>query len=365
MNMENYPALARATSPTAKAKGLAFVMFERPDLDLAERFLTDFGLTTLERTADRLVMRAAHDVGPAYIATKAQTARFVGYALRVDSDVELAALTKIDGASPVQPLELPGGGKHVQLADPAGFAVWAVAGQQSISAQPTREPLRPNTPEKRSRINGGVRSPLAAATILRPGHCVIGATEFSATSQWYIHHFGMIPSDIQTLSDGTAVLAFLRCDLGEGLADHHTIVVSQNITNSYSHSAFEVIDLDDVATGQEYLLSKKWTHAWGIGRHILGSQIFDYWRDPWGDKIEHYTDGDVFNSSAPTGVSALTSASLYQWGPQVPSDFEKPKLTPAFLIKAIGNVRRSPELSFKKVRMLLSAIEAPARPWKK
>src|SRR5208283_3006890 len=25
-----------------------------------------------------------------------------------------------------------------------------------------------------------------------------------------------------------------------------------------------------------------------LGRHIPGSQIFDYWKDPWGDKPEHY-----------------------------------------------------------------------------
>lgn len=34
---------------------------------------------------------------------------------------------------------------------------------------------------------------------------------------------------------------------------------------------------------------------WGVRRHLLGSQIFDYWYDPSGFTIEHYTDGDVVN----------------------------------------------------------------------
>jgi hypothetical protein len=361
--MDHYPQLARAKAPIVKAQDLAFVMFERPDLDLAERFLIDFGLVCIERTASRLVMRAAHDTGPAYVAIQGPKAKFLGLALRVKSRADLDTLSVANAGSPVQPLDLPAGGWHVRLKDPAGFEVWAVADQAPIGAIPVRAPLPMNTPLGRTRINGGIRPLAGPAKILRPGHCVLGVTEFLANARWYINMFGLIPSDIQTLEDDTPVLAFLRCDRGSELADHHSVVVSQNVTNSYSHSAYEVTDLDDLATGQEHLLSKKWKHAWGIGRHILGSQIFDYWRDPWKDKVEHFTDGDVFDADAPTGVSPLSAASLYQWGPNVPGDFEKPKLTPAFVWKVIGNIRRSPELTVKKVRMLLAAIEAPSRPW--
>ena len=365
LDMHTHSELARAVNPVSKAQDLAFVMVERPDLVLAERFLTDFGFTSLEHTADRLVMRAAQDIGPAYVAIRGPKARFLGHALRVDSRHSLDALSGVKGASAVLPLDLPGGGLHVRLRDPAGFDVWAVAAQHGITAVPVRAPLPVNSVAQRMRLNAGIRLSAGPATILRPGHCVVGVTEFLANARWYMDNFGLIPSDVQTLADGAPVLAFLRCDRGADPADHHSIVIAQNVTNGYSHSAYEVIDLDDVAAGQEHLLAGKWRHAWGIGRHVLGSQIFDYWRDPWGDKIEHFTDGDLFDAAALTGFSTLTAGSLYQWGPPVPSDFEKPKLTPAFLWKAIGNIRRSPELSFRKVRMLLSAIEAPARPWTK
>jgi len=40
---------ARHLSPTTKAAALAYVMFDRPDLDKAERFLSDFGRRMAER----------------------------------------------------------------------------------------------------------------------------------------------------------------------------------------------------------------------------------------------------------------------------------------------------------------------------
>lgn len=43
------------------------------------------------------------------------------------------------------------------------------------------------------------------------------------------------------------------------------------------HCSFEVNDFDSEHVGHEHLLSKGWTNVWGIGRHLLGSQIFDYW----------------------------------------------------------------------------------------
>jgi hypothetical protein len=310
-------------------------------------------------------MRGARGPGPAHVTWKAAKPCFKGFALRVADRSDLDALAALPEASGIEPLDLPGGGLHVRLKDPAGFDIWAVAEQAPIATDEIRAPTPANTPIERDRLNAGVRPPPSPATVLRPGHCVLGVLEFLETAQWYIQTFGLIPSDIQYLDDGTPALTFLRCDRGAEPADHHTVVVSQNVTNTYSHSAYEVIDLDDVAMGQEFLLSKGWKHAWGVGRHLLGSQIFDYWRDPYGDKVEHYADGDLFDASVETGHSLLNAAGLYQWGPPVPKDFEKPKLTPGFLLKVIGNIRKSRELSFARVKRLMAAIDAPSRPWLK
>ena len=56
-------------------------------------------------------------------------------------------------------------------------------------------------------------------------------------------------------------------------------------------------------------------HNFGIGRHILGSQIFDYWSDPWGRNHEHWTDGDLLNEDWEPGRYPLITARDVQWSP--------------------------------------------------
>ena len=87
------------------------------------------------------------------------------------------------------------------------------------------------------------------------------------------------------------------------------------------HSAYEVADLDALAAGSEYLREHRYHHSWGVGRHIEGSQIFDYWRDPDGFLMEHFADGDMFDNTLEPGWAPFTASGLSQWGPPVTRDF--------------------------------------------
>ena len=115
----------------------------------------------------------------------------------------------------------------------------------------------------------------------------------------------------------------MHCGLGDQWTDHHTLalVAAQDGRARFDHSSFEVIDLDDVVQGGEFLKARGWTHSWGVGRHIQGSQIFDYWRDPFGHKIEHWTDGDLVNDSTPVGNAAFSLDELSQWAPPLTPEF--------------------------------------------
>lgn len=57
---------ARHRQPTVKAQALAHLIFERPDLQQAERFLADFGLQPAGKDATTLYLRGT---GPAPTAT--------------------------------------------------------------------------------------------------------------------------------------------------------------------------------------------------------------------------------------------------------------------------------------------------------
>jgi hypothetical protein len=74
-------------------------------------------------------------------------------------------------------------------------------------------------------------------------------------------------------------------------------------------------------TGSEYLKTKSYEQVWGIGRHMLGSQVFDYWSDPFGNLVEHWTDGDVFSASDPVQEVGLDAMVNTQWGPPISPTF--------------------------------------------
>jgi hypothetical protein len=80
-----------------------------------------------------------------------------------------------------------------------------------------------------------------------------------------------------------------------------------------------VADFDTQLLGHQWLAKQGWKSVWGVGRHVLGSQIFDYWADPSGFKVEHYTDGDVVNGDTPVRRHPLGPLSV--WGPELPKNF--------------------------------------------
>jgi glyoxalase/bleomycin resistance protein/dioxygenase superfamily protein len=185
--------------------------------------------------------------------------------------------------------------------------------------------------------------------VLRLGHVVLEVVDFQATCAWYTQHLGFIPSDVQVMPDGSPAVAFMRLDLGATPADHHTLAIGQALAPGHSHSAFEVVDADALGMGQRVLQEKGWRHAWGIGRHVLGSQLFDYWQDPWGDKHERYCDGDAFTAEQPMGVHPVSRAAMSQWGEPMPRSFTRPRFTPAVMLAALRNVRRGPDLTLRKL----------------
>jgi catechol 2,3-dioxygenase-like lactoylglutathione lyase family enzyme len=325
------------------------LIFERPDLALAESFLSDFGLSQASRTDAILYMRATSASAYCYRVHRAPRARFVGVGFSVRTRGELERLARLEGASAIEPSEHPGGGERVVLTDPSGFTVEVIHGRASAGALPTRKPLTFNFGGERNRINAGQRPPEQPPEVMRLGHVVFEVASYQATCAWYTQHLGFIPSDVQVLPDGSPVVTFLRMDLGEAPADHHTLALAQGVAPSYSHSAFELVDADAVGMGQRLLRERGYRHAWGIGRHILGSQIFDYWHDAWGDKHEHYCDGDLLTAEVPMGVHAVSREAMSQWGPPMPAAFTRPHFSAAAALAAARNIHQSPDLDLQKV----------------
>ena len=346
-----------------RATQLAFLRFDKTDLDEAQRFWADFGLVTASRTNDELVMRGA-DTSPALlVARRAAQSRFAGAAFLVPPDADFERLQRESGGRPLVPREIPGGGRGLCLQDPDGNDVWLIADWGSTAPLPLRAalPACENVLGRRARVNATVRSPIEPAAIGRLGHVVLQTPDFAAMAAWYMRHVGVIPTDVQYLEDGSPMLTFFRLDLGALPADHHTVVIVGGLESRYEHSAWEVPDLDALGQGQQVMHAAGHEHLWGIGRHVLGSQLFDYWRDADGFEFEHYTDGDVFTADRETHYVPFATGSIWAWGDDAPASMF-PKKSLAMLLRAWRLVRAG-KLTWARLRLVGRTLDAPARPW--
>ncbi|PZQ58339.1 MAG: glyoxalase, partial [Phenylobacterium zucineum] len=157
-------------------------------------------------------------------------------------------------------------------------------------------------------------------SVVRLGHVVLNVSDFRASERWYKDRFGFITSDEIQVAPEFAIGAFMRCDRGDTPTDHHTLFLLQGPKGpGFNHAAYEVADLDDLMRGHQRLKDAGRDAEWGVGRHILGSQVFDYWRDPWGHTLEHWTDGDLFTTADGSNISNLQELLGVQWGPQMPA----------------------------------------------
>ena len=300
-----------------KIEDVAFVRFRAPDLAEMRGFLEDFGLTVVEATPTRLVARAAGSSPVAHV-TELGDAGFAGVAFRAESLADLQRLAAAEGAS-VEPLDLPGGGSMVTLADPDGHRVDVVAGQTPADPLPVAAAQPWNRSDAHDRLRATKRIAAGAATVVRLGPAVLNVSNFRASEQWYKERLGFITSDEIRLSPEFALGAFLRCDRGETPTDHHTLFLMQGRKGpGFNHAAYEVADLDDLMRGHQRLTDAGRHAEWGVGRHLLGSQVFDYWRDPWGHTLEHWTDGDLFTAADGSNIAAVQDLLGVQWGPPPP-----------------------------------------------
>jgi len=302
----------------AKAYDVAYVRFRAPDLSKMHSFLLDFGMRDAEVEKDRLFMRG-FGASPFVHATEmADTPGFAGFGIRLPDLDALKRVAAHDGVE-VHPLDAPGGGMLARLTDPDGFTVEAVADQAPVQpvALPDRAPW--NEGGAYPRRNDFRRTKKGPSRVQRLGHVVLGVSDFRRSEQWYKQRFGLVTSDEIQPQPGVAIGAFLRCDRGEQPCDHHTIfLLERPAPPGFMHAAFEVADLDDLMVGHEHLKEAGHTHFWGIGRHFLGSQIFDYWRDPWGHEIEHWTDGDQLVAADGGGIGRIPELMGVQWGMPMP-----------------------------------------------
>ena len=345
--------VGRSRNPVIKVHTLAWLEFQKPDLARAEAFAHVFGFSTVLRTDDELQLRGTDAGAPCVLIRRGPSSRFVGMALQAADEADMRRLAEVTG---VRTRALPEtiGGLTIDLTDPSGLPVRVVARTHQHEAVPHQLPHTFNFGHELRRANATQRPAREPARVQRLGHVVLQTTKYLEVLNWYLDHFGMIVSDFLYFPGQRGrgpTMSFIRCDNGKSPVDHHTLAIALGPTNRYVHSAYQVCDLDALAAGGEHLKDHGYQRSWGIGRHIQGSQIFDYWRDPDGLMVEHFTDGDMFDCTLEPGWAPFTASGLSQWGPPATKDFLgiNPKALPHEARSMIGALREHNEFDLRRL----------------
>ena len=309
-------------------KQIAYVTMGVPDLALMETFLTDFGMVPAYRTSDSVYFRGASSIPYIYVAKQSSQNKIISYTFEAATEDDLHAAAKVPGASAVEDIDGPAGGKRVRLVTPGGFHVDVAHGMKPVDELPLRESYELNFMDRKRRFNTNLRpSRHEPGLVNKLGHLVPYTLKQQDDVEWYMEYFGLLASDhICEPGNADNVLAtFLRFDRGDEFVDHHVLLVSGAPRIGCHHTSFEMCDFDAVASAHDYLLSKGWQLDVGYGRHYLGSLIYDYWFDPFGNRIEHYTDTDKVNASYQPVYFTGTADETTQWGPLPPEEFFLPE----------------------------------------
>jgi Glyoxalase/Bleomycin resistance protein/Dioxygenase superfamily len=287
-----------------------------------KKFLLDFGMHVVQEDDNRIYFRGYGPDQYVYICEKSDKPEFRGGCFETETREDLNAAAKKFGVE-VKKINAPGGGYKVTIADPDGFPLHLIHGQTPAETGKLPEKIVSNFPSADDKPRKGtfLRFQPGPASVHKLGHFGVNCTDFNKTFEFYCYNFTFKPSDILYTPDGRDVAGFFHLDRGETFVDHHSFFVQEKPPVHVHHCSFEIHDFDTQLLGHQWLEKQGYKLSWGVGRHILGSQIFDYWYDVHGFMIEHYADGDLVNAKNPIGRNPAEDEMLYVWGPDVPSTF--------------------------------------------
>jgi hypothetical protein len=302
-----------------KVSELAYCRLQVPDLDVSEQFLLDFGLLPAGRDEKQRFYRGTNPDPYCYILEEGPE-HFLGCAFRAKSRADLETISREKGV-PIETIDAPGRGERVRLTEPNGYAVDVVFGIEpsapvAITRQSYNSGLQPL-----QRAGELFRLPKGPTPVRRLAHVVLATPKVDETAVWLHETLGMITSDkVFAGPEKIHIGSFIRVDDGDAFVDHHSFFVIKSPSVGLQHLSFEAQDIDAVMADHHFLKETgRYEHMWGVGRHLLGSQIFDYWSDPWGYPHEHWADSDRLNASAPTNEWDARDGMVTQWGEE-PSD---------------------------------------------
>jgi catechol 2,3-dioxygenase-like lactoylglutathione lyase family enzyme len=297
-------------------RALLHYALEVPNPEIGERFYRHFGLTEQSVRDNAIHLCPAHLPQDSVVLYGGPQKRLHHLAFGAPGDdfIKVQEAMRHAGIPAIDPP--PGavdGGIWVR--DPDGNLI--NIRPEASSAPPADPPLALNSPGHpvRQAVRGCPEADLVAQP-RRLGHVLLFTPDVDRQIAFYTQVLGLRLSD--RCRD---IIAFLRCS-----TDHHNIAFLTSKGPGFHHGSFEVGGVDEIAMGAMRMQEAGWEPAWGLGRHVIGSNYFYYIRDPWGSFAEYFFDLDYIPESCAWEPRDFPEQdALYRWGPTPPPDFGENK----------------------------------------
>jgi hypothetical protein len=254
------------------------------DVDAAKRYYDDWGLVAVDAgrsgvdyrldSGQTIRLREAGDPTLPRAIEPGSTIREVTWGV-----ADAASLDAI-GAALSTDRDLTSAAGTIRTLDP-----WEMGIAFTVAAPGLAAPV----PAERTRNRA-----FDVASRVRPwriGHVVLNVPEakMQATSAFYLERLQFRLSErVNNFGD------FVRCS---GSTDHHNLFLLRKPSGGLNHVAFEVRNFDEIVMGGKYMQAQGWEAATTPGRHIMGSNLFWYFKNPGGGLAEYFCDMDVVDDA--------------------------------------------------------------------
>ncbi len=286
-----------------KVIGLNGFGLEVPDLDVAEKFYSAFGLAAA-RDGDRLHLRSPGRPRDEAVISKGAAKRLhhLSFVIRPEDEAAFADKLKRAGHAPAA---APAGGGRPGLwfQDPWGTWINLSPGDFPQTAAPAR-------------TEGGVNVHLWQKLERNPrpsriGHMLMFTPDYPKAEAFFEQVLGL-----RTTDRAAGKVSFMAA--GSGVIDHHCFGLIPSTHRGFQHASFQVASIDDIGFGAWNMRKAGYEEGFGPGRHLLASNLFHYVRDPWGSWVEYYAEMDRISDSWQTRDWTELP---YVWGPKWTPEF--------------------------------------------
>jgi catechol-2,3-dioxygenase len=145
----------------------------------------------------------------------------------------------------------------------------------------------------------------------RLGHMLMFTPDYEKSEAFFSNVLGL-----RTTDRAKGKVSFMAA--GNGVIDHHCFGLIPSTHRGFQHASFKVGGIDDIGFGAWRMRNAGYKESFGPGRHALASNLFHYFRDPWGSWIEYYADMDRISDAWQTRD---WNELPYVWGPEWAPEF--------------------------------------------